>query len=116
MSTLTPRRLRRIALVSLLIGVGIVAIGLLGGWATTFIHEWNDADAGLGFLIFIALVVGCGGIVFAGNALAWSAIVPGLPHAESKRAYVVAAITFGFVVVSPIATFFLVLGSFYLQP
>jgi cation transport ATPase len=113
-STITPQRLQRIALVSLLIGVTVQALVLLGTWATTFIVQSDSDSAGLLLLLFLASVFACGSVAFAGNALAWSGIVSRLPTGKLKRDLVVSAITLGFVVVSIVTTFFLVLGSFYL--
>ena len=108
MSTLPPRRLRRIALISLIIGVA-----LLVGIEVVFVASSGQTvtNDSVPILLIGVLVewLGCAAVVFAGNALAWSFIVPRLPGPSSKRSIVVALTTLAFSFLSVAAVFFLLL-------
>ncbi len=114
MSRLTPQRLRRVALVSLGVGIMMLGIFALLAWASSTITEWNNSNSWISGLTLLADFLGCGVLIFAGNSLAWSFIVPKMPTAQPRRNYVSAAVTVVFALVSIVATFFLLLGSFFL--
>lgn len=114
MSRLTPQRLRRVARNWLGISIVLLVIFELMVWASSTIKIWDNTNSWISGLALLADFLGCAALIFAGNSLAWSFIVPKMPTMEPRRAYVVTAVTVGFALVSIVATFFLLLGSFYL--
>ncbi|HWU33203.1 MAG TPA: hypothetical protein VN108_10025 [Marmoricola sp.] len=108
MSTPSPWLLRRIALISLIVGLGLLVVIEVVFVAATRQTVTNDSL----FILLIGIVVewlGCAAVVFAGNALTWSFIVPRLPGPGSKRSIVVGITTLAFSLLSVAAVFFLLL-------